>query len=155
LLAMNYGIIKNRIIYYETVELYPLEMSIINQLNYVKTINAELFEQFEKMHSSSWNTLQQLSNAFLFKKVNADIINFEPSGNFDVVFYDAFSPEKQPELWSKEIFEKIYNAMNLGGVLTTYCAKGIVKMALKEVGFKVEVIPGPPGKRHIVRARKN
>ena len=155
LLAMNYGIIKNRIIYYETVELFPLEMSIINQLNYVKTINAELCRQFEKMHSSSWNTLQQLSNAFLFKKVNADIINFEPSGNFDVVFYDAFSPEKQPELWSKEIFEKIYNAMNLGGVLTTYCAKGIVKRALKEVGFKVEVIPGPPGKRHIVRARKN
>jgi tRNA U34 5-methylaminomethyl-2-thiouridine-forming methyltransferase MnmC len=155
LLAMNYGIIKSRIIYYETVELFPLEMSIINQLNYVKTVNTELFEQFEKMHTIPWNTLQELSKTFSIKKINASAISFEPSGNFDVVFYDAFSPEKQPELWSKEIFEKMYNAMNAGGVLTTYCAKGIVKRALKEVGFKVEVIPGPPGKRHMVRARKN
>ena len=154
LLAMNYGVIKNRIIYYETVELYPLDASIINQLNYVKTINALLEQQFMAMHNLPWNIQKPISEIFSFKKINASALNFEPSGNFDVVFYDAFSPDKQPELWSVDLFGKIYKAMNKGGILTTYCAKGIVKRALKEVGFKVEVIPGPPGKRHIVRARK-
>jgi tRNA U34 5-methylaminomethyl-2-thiouridine-forming methyltransferase MnmC len=73
---------------------------------------------------------------------------------FDVVYFDAFSPESQPELWSSYIFEKLYGAMRQGGLLVTYCAKGEVKRTLKKIGFTLESLPGPPGKREMTRATK-
>ena len=77
------------------------------------------------------------------------------TGNFDVVYYDAFAPSTQPELWERATFQKIYDAMRVGGVLVTYCAKGVVKRTLRDIGFTVEGIPGPPGKREMTRAYKN
>jgi len=79
---------------------------------------------------------------------------FEASEKFDVIYFDAFAPQVQPEMWTVNVFEKMYNCLNNNGVLVTYCAKGIVKRALKEVGFKIESIPGPPGKREMTRAHK-
>ena len=77
-----------------------------------------------------------------------------PDDHFDIVYFDAFSPEAQPELWTPEIFEKIFRAMKTGGILTTYSCKGIVKRAMKAAGFKLEKLPGPPGKREFLRATK-
>jgi len=88
-------------------------------------------------------------------KINQDIRQYEPcESDFHVVFYDAFDPDVQPELWNKEIFERMYKSLKPGGILVTYSCKGDVKRAMKTAGFSVEKLPGPPGKREILRARK-
>ena len=74
---------------------------------------------------------------------------------YDVIYFDAFSPEVQPGLWTKDIFFKLFKSLKKGGVMTTYSCKGIVKRALKESGFRIEKLPGPPGKREFLRASKN
>ena len=96
-----------------------------------------------------------INEFFLIQKLKADFQTFSTSKKFDVVFYDAFSPASQPELWEQPLLEKIYNLMNPEGMLTTYCAKGAFKRTLKTIGFEVESLPGPVGKREITRALKN
>jgi len=99
--------------------------------------------------------LQKLEENFLFQKHKADILNFPLSpNNFDVIFFDAFSPGKQAELWTEEVFQKIFIAAKAGAVLTSYSVSGRVRRALSAVGFVVEKIPGPHGKREITRAIK-
>ena len=89
---------------------------------------------------------------FTIQKIESDFTQYVHSLQYDVVFFDAFSPDKQPEMWSEEQFEKLYKSCNFGAVLTTYCAKGVVRRAMQKAGFKVERLPGPPGKREILRA---
>ena len=89
---------------------------------------------------------------FILKKIEADIVDYIPDDKFDIVYFDAFAPDVQPEIWSREIFRKIYNVLNRDGILTTYSAKGTVRRLLLETGFKVEKLQGPQGKRHILRA---
>jgi tRNA U34 5-methylaminomethyl-2-thiouridine-forming methyltransferase MnmC len=153
-LSCSEALNKNKILNYTGIELYPLDTTIIEKLNYPLEINPELANEFIQMHKCSWGIEHQITPYFSFTKINKSAIDFEPCSMFDVIFFDSFSPEKQLELWSVEMFTKLYKALNSGGVLTTYCAKGIVKRALREAGFKVEVLPGPPGKRHIIRALK-
>ena len=86
--------------------------------------------------------------------MNADFTRTEFDEKFDVIYFDAFSPEKQPEMWSEELFKKLYLCASYDAVMTTYCAKGAVRRAMKAAGFTVERLPGPPGKREIMRARK-
>jgi tRNA U34 5-methylaminomethyl-2-thiouridine-forming methyltransferase MnmC len=81
-------------------------------------------------------------------------LDFSAEDIYDLVYFDAFAPEKQPELWSNQVFEMLYKSMRHGGILTTYCAKGSVKRSMMAAGFKVKRLPGPPGKRHIIRAVK-
>ncbi len=153
-LALMESYKNNRYIIYDSIELFPLEMNIAKKLNYAKHLAPSFSSHFIELHSCEWNKQNQITKSFLFNKILGNVLEINFSDNYDVVFFDAFSPEKQPEMWDKKLFEKIYNVMNTGGVFTTYCAKGIVKRTLKETGFKVELLPGPPGKRHIIRALK-
>lgn len=143
---------KNKIpVEYQSVELYPLPFKTTTQLNYPEMLNID--EQvFRKMHQSE-NEKVILSDYFTTQKYLMPLQNVRlPANAFDVVFFDAFSPDVQPEMWTEEIFKKIASAMKRGGVLTTYSTKGTVKRALKANGFAIEKLPGPPGKREILRA---
>ncbi len=138
---------------YVSIEKFPLDYTLINQLNYAKTKKEK--NLFEKIHSSDWNRKINITKSFTFKKIKIDFIEFQSKEKFNVIYYDAFSPSVQPELWTKEVFEKTFNLLDKEGVLVTYCAKGVVKRTLKEVGFEVISLPGPPGKREMTKAVKN
>ncbi len=133
---------------YTSVELYPLDWQQAQMLDYV---NPALFKH---IHELPWNEAVAVDECFTLHKVLGNILTVEiPQA--DVVYFDAFAPEKQPELWSPTLFRRIYEAMSPGGVLTTYCAKGVVRRMLQEVGFSVERLEGPPGgKREVLRATK-
>lgn len=137
-------------IYYETIEKFPLSNDIIEA--YAR--GALLSEEYLKLHRTEWNQWETIHTNFHLYKHLDDIIYIEFKHKIDLVYYDAFAPTAQPELWTTEIFEKLYRSMNDKGVLVTYCAKGDVKRALKAVGFVVEALPGPPRKREMIRALK-
>lgn len=144
---------KNQIpVLYEGIEAYPIELERVTQLNYPKILNINSSEFYE-MHRGGHN--KKLGACFDF---SLRIEKFEKatftSQKYDVIFFDAFSPESQPEMWNPEGFEKLFSALKDGGILTTYSCKGSVKRMLKSVGFQIEKIPGPPGKREFLRARK-
>ena len=101
-----------------------------------------------------WNELNKVSKSFYLKKLNLDILKDVLPGGFDVVFFDAFAPNKQPELWTVSVFKKMYEIMNKNSLLVTYCCQGQAKRNMIEAGFSVEKVPGPPGKREMLRARK-
>jgi tRNA U34 5-methylaminomethyl-2-thiouridine-forming methyltransferase MnmC len=143
----------NRPIRYTSLELYPLAAEEAMQLNYPEILHADR-HWFEKIHDSSWNAEEAITPCFTLCRVKADFTQYELQGLYDVIYFDAFSPEKQPELWSEDGFREIYAHSAHGAVLTTYCAKGSVRRALQSAGFVVERLPGPPGKREILRGRK-
>lgn len=139
--------------YYETIELFPLEKSITSQLNYCEQLKRpDLQPLFELIHNSSWNESIEISPYFSFKKNKTGLPEYFSRQLFDVIYFDAFAPEVQPELWTAEIFQKLYGLMKPRAVLTTYCSKSIVRKAMTNAGLKVEKIPGPPHKREMVRA---
>lgn len=147
---------SNRSVEYHSIEKYPLNSSEYENLNYFDKQNQESKRLFGSLHASSWGELCYITPNFGLKKIEGDLLSFdflfpEP---VDLVYYDAFSPEKQPSLWTTEIFEKIYNACSSNAILSTYCAKGQVRRNLVSVGFKVDRLPGPPGKREILLALK-
>lgn len=144
---------SNKIVHYQTVEKYPLSKEQWLQFNFAKqyAFDENLLMQIQ---SARWESETQLTPSFYLHKIQADFTLLSLQTQFDIVYYDAFSPDKQPELWTQEIFEKIYAQMSTGGILTTYCAKGAVRRAMKAAGFLVERIPGPKGKREMLRARK-
>lgn len=139
-------------IHYTSLELYPVEVEKALQLNYPAEIAPDKKIFFDRLHTSPWNAETEITPNFTLKKIETDFTGYIFEGKLDVVYFDAFSPEKQPEMWSKELFEKIYLHCNPGAILTTYCAKGIVRRAMQEAGFTVERLPGPPGKREILRS---
>ncbi|MBI2269009.1 MAG: tRNA (5-methylaminomethyl-2-thiouridine)(34)-methyltransferase MnmD [Bacteroidetes bacterium] len=140
---------------YFAIEPFPLEMDIVQQLNYPVLLNAGVYaDQFSLIHSTGFNESTRLSDHFLFTKKNEKLEQFKSDGNFDIVFFDAFAPRVQPELWTKAIFDRLYTFLKPGGIIVTYCAKGEVKRNLRASNFKVESLPGPPGKREMVRAVK-
>lgn len=147
---------RNIKINYYAIENDPLDMQIINKLNYPEILKMDECGRklFYDMHAGEWNRKLELHNNFIITKIRDDITLFAITFTYDVVFFDAFAPEKQPEMWDQEIFRKIYNNMAAGGILTTYSSKGAVKRILASSGFKVEIIQGPPGKRQMIRARK-
>lgn len=112
-------------------------------------------EAIHRLHDAPWHERVWLSPFFSIEKQEIDVRDFVyDSETFDVVYFDAFSPEKQPELWTDSIFEKMFNLLWMGGALVTYCAKGDVRRGLQRAGFKVEKMKGPPGKREMLRAIK-
>ncbi len=141
---------------YTSLEAYPLEMSLVRQLNYTSELKLDDYIAclYNKMHEVEWGSLQSITNDFKLKKLKIKLDDFETIEKYDVIYFDAFAPQIQPEMWTVSVLAKMYNCLNANGVLVTYCAKGIVKRALKEVGFKIESIPGPPGKREMTRAYK-
>lgn len=150
---------------YTTFELFPLDIKTVENLNFHEQIHADK-QVFLKLHRSPWGEYSQINDNFKLLKIKADFSRYDLSvltslnpteskpNLFDLVYFDAFSPEKQPELWTEEIFRTIYRKCNHGAVLTTYCAKGQVRRNLQNAGFLVERLPGPPGKREVLRASK-
>jgi tRNA U34 5-methylaminomethyl-2-thiouridine-forming methyltransferase MnmC len=156
LLTFIENVISNRVIDYSTLEAFPLEMEVVNELNYVQELNAsDYHSSYLKMHESEWETKISLSPSFNFTKIKNTLQEVSFPKQYDLIYFDAFGPRVQPELWTEEIFQKIYNATAVGGMLVTYCAKGEVKRTLKKVGFVLETLPGPPGKREMIRVSKH
>ncbi|MBS9523685.1 tRNA (5-methylaminomethyl-2-thiouridine)(34)-methyltransferase MnmD [Litoribacter alkaliphilus] len=140
---------------YHTIEPFPLKEEVYGQLNYTGIEeNLERFTPyFNLLHKAEWNQGGALSEYFNMKK---DLTTLEEVQMYatDVVFFDAFAPSKQPELWEKPLLEKVVEAMNPGGVFVTYCAQGQLKRNLKGLGLEVETLPGPPGKKEMTRGVK-
>lgn len=142
-------------IHYTAIEAFPISLAEALQLNYPEVLNAEehrsLFHQF---HSASWNELIELSDNFTFEKRKITFQEITDNVQYDIIYYDAFAPNAQPELWETDLLKIMFNALKPDGILTTYCAKGQVKRNLKAVGFTIESIPGPPRKREMTRATR-
>lgn len=145
----------DEVVLYETVEVFPLAFELVKQLEYDATWSIEAKSQFEKIHTVAWNGWQEISPQFKLKKLNTNLeeLDFEEA-LFDLVYFDAFAPDKQAHLWTQGIFENLFKAMKPGGILVTYAAKGDVRRALLAAGFAVEKLEGPPYKRHMLRATK-
>ncbi|MEN8137364.1 MAG: tRNA (5-methylaminomethyl-2-thiouridine)(34)-methyltransferase MnmD [Bacteroidota bacterium] len=145
----------NKDIYYQGVEAYPVKDEEIKVLNYIDVLNAEEFRKsFEVMHSSKWDEEVVLNDSFTLLKQNKTFDKIEDVNKFDLIYFDAFGPDVQPDLWSEEIFAKMYKSLKSEGILVTYSAKGSVKRAMKSAGFRIERLPGPKGKREMTRAVK-
>lgn len=142
-------------IYYETIEPYPLEEAEGKSLNYCRQLSRQdLLPFFEKLHTCGWEQEMAVTENFIFKKTRTSLINYSANQLYHLIYYDAFAPNAQPELWTKEVFDKMYSWLVPGGILVTYCCKGDVRRAMTAAGFSVEKIPGPPGKREMLRATK-
>jgi tRNA U34 5-methylaminomethyl-2-thiouridine-forming methyltransferase MnmC len=141
---------------YIGVEAHPLSCSIIGKLNYPSLLHEPKAKGFfDEMHSTPWNFPAYIHDGFILNKIHAKIeeVGLQPQ-QYNLVYFDAFAPDKQPDIWLPEIFSKIYQCLITNGVLVTYSSKGTVKQALREAGFEVERLPGPEGKRHMIRAFK-
>lgn len=146
---------RNQIIDYVGVEAYPVAAEEVLQMNYVAELNAnDQLEIFQKMHESNWEEKTVLTSHFTLTKRKQFFENIDDEDCFDLIYFDAFGYRVQPELWSTAVFEKMYKALKVGGVLVTYAARGVVKRSMIEVGFTVEKLAGPPGKREMFRAFK-
>jgi tRNA U34 5-methylaminomethyl-2-thiouridine-forming methyltransferase MnmC len=137
---------------YDSIDLYPLDAELLDKLNYAQILAPEMSTVYKSICSCAWNERNTIIEGFILTKIlgNALLIDFDKT--YDLIYFDAFSPEKQPEMWTKEFFGRIFNALNPGAVLVTYSAKGVVKRTLKDIGFDVELLSGPPGKRQMIRA---
>ena len=146
---------ENRNIFYTTIEKYPLDMETIKLLDYPKLIAPDESELFYSIHYAVWNYPQRISEHFTIEKIENDFTDYHFRKGYDIIYFDAFAPEKQPEMWNQALFNNLYEVLNDNGILTTYCAKGVVRRMLQEAGFIVERLAGPPGgKREILRGTK-
>jgi tRNA U34 5-methylaminomethyl-2-thiouridine-forming methyltransferase MnmC len=139
---------------YTSIEKYPLANDITDSLNYCQFAGSDGSRIWKLIQAAPWNVSMEICSNFTIKKIHGDITNDSLSGQYDIIYFDAFGPDKQPELWKREIIEKISAITIPGGVFVTYSAKGEVKRNLKGCGFNVSLIPGPPGKRQMIRAVK-
>lgn len=139
---------------YVGIEAFPVPMAIIQQLNYSNIFDEKVKEVFGDLHQTPWNEKINIAENFTLEKVEGKIEEYFTDKTFDLVYYDAFGPDAQGEMWDKEIFRKLFSMMKKDSIFVTYCAKGQVRRDLIEVGFTVERLPGPPGKREMIRARK-
>ncbi len=139
---------------YVGVEAYPVNVEEIQQLNYVELISEKHKAEFEKMHSVPWEEQYSISPTFTLEKQEKFFKDITDENRFNIIYFDAFGARVQPELWTEDIFSIMYKALKDKGVLVTYSAKGSVRRAMQAVGFTVERLPGPPGKREMLRARK-
>lgn len=146
---------RNLTVSYTGVEAYPVSLEELNQLNYLQELDAGAKkEEFQIMHSSIWGGEVEITPEFRLLKKQIDFKDIDDVASYDLVYFDAFGARVQPELWTVTIFNIMYKAMRKGSFLVTYAAKGSVRRAMQEVGFLVERLPGPPGKREMLRAKK-
>ena len=140
---------------YTGVEAYPILETEVEQLNYISELNANAHAKtFRQIHHGPWERNMTFAEDFIFVKQQKDFRDIEDKELYNLIYFDAFGAGVQPELWTEAIFLKMYLALKKGGILTTYAAKGSVRRAMQAVGFTVERLPGPPGKREMLRARK-
>lgn len=150
LLTINEAIIKNLDVAYKSLETFPIPPDIWLSLNY-----PDPHQLFKQLHQAEWNKWVAMNSNINLMKLEKPLQEVDLlSDQFDLIYFDAFAPNKQPELWELKIIRKVTDAIKSGGVFVTYCAKGQLKRDLKSLGLIVESLPGPPGKREMVRARK-
>lgn len=151
LLTLQHALEHDCVMHYTALEPFPLSEEIWSQLNYSPT--DQLAEYFQRIHKAGWMTEQLVHQRFLLTKIGQSLQESKlPEGHFDLVYFDAFAPNKQPEMWEFPVLGKAIRSLKKGGVLVTYCAKGQLKRDLKAMGCSVETLPGPPGKKEMVRA---
>ena len=154
LLTAEYAQQNHLIVNYVGIEANPIEMELIKQLNYGQAVDEELYQ---RLHATEWEKEQRITDLFTLSKFVAGFTIYDFSkwiNSFDLIYFDAFAPDIQGEMWSQELFNAMYSIAKEGGILTTYCAKGEVRRRMQAASFTVERIPGPPGKREMLRARK-
>ncbi|MFN8276090.1 MAG: tRNA (5-methylaminomethyl-2-thiouridine)(34)-methyltransferase MnmD [Chitinophagales bacterium] len=156
LLTYQYAQQQQQKIDYTGYELYPVAEDLW-RIFLPESLTA-LQAVFHRMHQLSWNEVHQLSEHFTLEKRQESILDLNPENvgqhPFHLIYFDAFAPEKQPEMWSESLFHNLLAILAPGGFLVTYCAKGEVRRKLQQAGFLVERLPGPPGKREMLRGRK-
>lgn len=146
---------NSRVVDYTGIEAYPVSIEEVLQLEYIETLNAEAYRKpFFEMHKCAWGIKTELTSHFTFLKQKMDFQEISDTSLYDLIYFDAFGARVQPELWTEIVFAKMYKALSANGVLVTYAAKGSVRRAMQSVGFVVERLPGPPGKREMLRALK-
>ena len=137
---------------YTGLELYPLTHAEVSSINYGEKL--QMMEAFTQLNNCAWDKNFQLSKYFSLHKIKNSLFDFETAELFHAIFFDAFSPSAQPEMWTAATFQKMFDWLLPGGILLTYCSKTLVRNAMKTAGFTVTKIPGPYGKREMVRAIK-
>ena len=140
---------------YTGIEKFPLDRAIADSLNYESLSDPVSSGVLKLLHNSPWEQEVMIKPGFMLQKIQCDMHAMHLTDEFDLVYFDAFAPEKQPELWTSESFIRIFRSMKPGSILTTYSSKSLVRRNLKASGFQVEKIPGPPGKREMTRAYKS
>lgn len=145
---------EHRQVVYHTLERFPVEEEQIKVLNYPEQIDFNQKNLFYKLHQIEWDKLCKITNHFSIQKIRGDLRNYNFNEKYNLIYFDAFAPDIQPDLWEQDIFKKLYHCTSPDAILVTYCSKGIVKRALRSAGFQVKRLPGPPGKHHILRATK-
>lgn len=154
LLTLQHAFLTTTKIHYTTIEAYPLGEDIWSQLNYTEGSD-EHQKNFKRIHESAWDSDQPITSNFTLIKRKTRIQDVEiPLNHFNLVYFDAFAPSKQPELWSLDVLMKVTDTLMSGGVFVTYCAKGQLKRDLRSLGLIVETLMGPPGKKEMTRAIK-
>jgi tRNA U34 5-methylaminomethyl-2-thiouridine-forming methyltransferase MnmC len=151
-LTIEYLQASRAVIQYTTIETFPLPDPIWQSLNYATTDIEK--NNFKVIHQATWNQSVDISDQFCVHKIETRLQDFNPTQLFNIIYFDAFAPNKQPELWELSILKKVVDALTPMGIFVTYCAKGQLKRDLKSLGLVVESLPGPPGKREMVRATK-
>ncbi len=152
LLTLQYARHRQVNIQYTAIELYPITATEAHQLNYGEQL--QMVDEFLKLHQSNWQDTIFIDDYFSLTKINQSVLDFSTNQQFNIIYYDAFAPNDAPELWTKEVFEKLYTMLLPNGILVTYCSKGDVKRLMKAVGFKVERLKGYADKWHMLRGRK-
>ncbi len=156
LLAMIEAKKLNLKVDFHSIESYPLEQVLVDQLNYTQllNLNEKNHQYFLSFHSLPWNTKHIIDKSFSFIKTKAKIEEHDFERKYDLVFYDAFAPACQSHLWEEEVHQKIFNALNPEGVFVSYCTQGAFKRMLVQLGYKIEILNGPGKKREMLRAIK-
>lgn len=139
---------------YTGIEAYPLTEEEISCLKYCDETDALGIQHFSKIHAAEWGRREAIHPHFDLLKIQTDLVSWQTEDQYDLIYFDAFAPSAQPELWTEDIFSKLYQCTRPGGILVTYCAKGDVRRAMKSAGWNVSKLPGPPRKREMTRATK-
>ena len=154
LLTLRESLSLNLDIFYHAVEKYPLREGEYKLLNYEKILEDVPKGMLQRLHSCPWGEAVQISDRFTLYKEEADFRSMKLSPNINLIYFDAFSPDKQPELWTEEVICPIAQVSATDAILVTYSSKGNIRRTLSSCGFEVFKVPGPPGKREMVRAIK-
>jgi tRNA U34 5-methylaminomethyl-2-thiouridine-forming methyltransferase MnmC len=154
--ALTAAVVKSKTLEgsYHGLELFPLTEEEYAMLNYGSILPEETSALWKLLCSMPWNQTKDLLPGFTILKQQCDFTKWHPKNRYHLIYFDAFAPDDQPEMWQTERFRMLYKSLHNGGLLVTYSVKGIVKNALKDAGFTLDRLQGPPGKRHMLRAWK-
>jgi len=155
LLTLLHTMDDDKSVFYQGVEAYPVSLDELSALNYIDELKAQEYsDSYNLMHTCNWDEETAITDRFTLLKQKKSFTEIEDISKFDLIYFDAFGPDVQPDLWTEDIFKRMYESLKPNGILVTYSSKGIVKRALRSVGFTVKRLEGPKGKRHMLRASK-